>query len=73
MLKWIIVLLIAPGLAFLSGLFRAIVLFWPTMVFIGALHSNWPAIPALGWAATFFLIAVIGLLIPTGSSVDLDD
>lgn len=61
-------LLFAPLLALLIAAFFATVLFWPAMVFIGALHSFVPIIPALGWQATWLLIAVLHLIFPTSTS-----
>lgn len=67
-MEWFLGVLIAPVIAFGLALLRAALLFWPAMVFLGALHSYIPAVPALGWQATFFLVAVLGLLIPTGKT-----
>lgn len=66
-------LALAPVLAFVGALLRALFLFWPTMVFLGALHSYIPAVPPLGWQASFFLVAVLGLLIPTGTTTSKSD
>jgi len=63
-------LLAAPVIILASALFRALVLFFPTMLVLGAVHSYIPMVPALGWAATFWVVALLALLIPTGSSSD---
>jgi len=65
-------LALSPVLAFLSALLRGAVLFWPVMVFLGSLHTYWDVVPALPWWGTFLLVMVLGLLIPSGSTVDLD-
>lgn len=62
----------APAIAFVQGLMRAILLFWPVMVGLGALHSYIPMVPPLGWAACFWLVFVLGLLIPTGGTDSSD-
>lgn len=64
----ILVLIMTPLMAFASAIIRATVLFWPLMVFMGAAHEWIPIIPALGWQATFLLIAVVSLLFPSGNS-----
>lgn len=61
-------LALGPFLALLGAAFTATVLFWPAMLFIGALHSFIPVIPALGWQATWLLIAVLHLILPSAST-----
>lgn len=58
----------APLLALVSGLLYAVILFWPTMLVFGALHSWLVWVPALGWQPTFLVLALLYLLIPTTSS-----
>jgi len=58
-------ILVAPLLVLALAFLRALILFWPTMVVLGALHTQIPAVPALGWWATFLLVAALGLLVPT--------
>ena len=60
-------LALSPVLVLVGAFLRALLLFWPTMILLGAVHSHIPGVPALGWQATFFVVAVLGLLIPTGS------
>lgn len=62
------VLLLSPVIALFGSLFRALVLFWPVMVLSGALHAHYPAAPALGWEASFFLVAVLSLIIPISTT-----
>lgn len=54
---------------FVGAFLRAAVLFWPTMVMLGAVHSYLPFVPALGWTATFFVVALVSLLIPTTTNI----
>lgn len=68
----IISLLMAPLIAMLTALVRGLFLFWPTMIAMGAVHSFVPAVPPLGWAACFWIVTLLGLLIPTAGSVDAD-
>lgn len=63
----LLLLLLAPLLELASAFLRALVLFWPTMIVLGMIHPLIPAIPALGWWATFLLVALISLLVPTSS------
>lgn len=58
----------SPLIALFGGLFRALLLFWPTMILLGAAHSHLDYIPALGWKATFWVVALLGVLVPTSSS-----
>ena len=60
--------ILGPFLALIGAFGRALMLFWPTMLLLGAVHSYLPAVPALGWAATFFVVALLSVLIPTGSN-----
>lgn len=60
-------LLSVPLMILGFAFFRALVLFWPTMIVLGAAHSYIPMIPALGWVATFWLVVLFGLLIPAGA------
>lgn len=61
--------LVAVFGGFFAAFFRAIFLFFPTMILFGAVHSHLPFVPALGWVATFFVVALISILIPTSTSV----
>lgn len=54
--------------ALFVALFRGLVLFWPVMLIIGALHAHLPVVPPLSWEASFFLVAALALLIPTATS-----
>lgn len=56
----------APLLALLLAFGRALFMFWPTMLLLGAVHSYLPFVPALGWSATFFVVALISVLVPVG-------
>jgi len=62
------VTIFAPVFSLLGAFLRALMLFWPTMLLLGAVHSYLPSVPALGWSATFFVVALISVLIPTGIS-----
>jgi hypothetical protein len=61
-------LIAAPLIAIGAAFLRALVLFWPTMLLLGAVHSHIPAIPSLGWQATFLVVALISLLVPVATS-----
>jgi hypothetical protein len=58
----------APLFVLLFSFFRACILFWPTMLLLGAVHSHIPMVPSLGWVATFLVVWLIGLLVPQGAS-----
>jgi hypothetical protein len=64
----VVVLASAPVLALLGAFLRAVVLFWPTMLLLGAVHSHLDWVPPLGAAATFLVVALISLLVPTGDT-----
>ena len=57
-----------PFLALLNALLRGAVLFFPTMLFLGAVHEYIPSVPALPWFGAFVLVALFGLLIPSGGT-----
>ena len=57
----------APVLALANALLRATILFWPTMLLLGAVHSHLPWVPPIGAGATFLVVALVTLLIPTDS------
>lgn len=61
-------LLVSPLLALANALLRALILFWPFMIVVGALHSHVPGIPPISYLTSFFLIAAVALLIPTSNS-----
>ena len=61
----ILVLLWAVFGSLAYAFIRAVILFWPTMVVMGAVHSYIPIVPSLGWQATFLVIMLLSLLIPT--------
>jgi hypothetical protein len=44
------------------------VLFWPTMILFGAVHSHLPWVPPLNAVTTFLVVALISILVSTGSS-----
>jgi hypothetical protein len=60
--------LLALGIAF----FRALLLFWPTMLLFGAVHSHLPWVPNLSATATFLVIALISILIPSNTDTNKD-
>lgn len=66
----ILMLLASPFLLAATALFRATALFWPTMLAIGALHSNVPVVPATGWFTTWLLLFITSLLFAAGESSD---
>lgn len=66
------VVFLSPFLALVGAILRAVWLFWPTMIVLGAVHSWLPYVPALGWVPVFWVVALLALLIPTGSSVTKD-
>jgi len=50
----------------------AVMLFWPVMILLGAVHSQpgleW--VPALGWWPTLLVVLLLHCLIPSRSSDD---
>ena len=66
------VAIVSPFFALVGAVLRAIWLFWPTMVVLGAVHSYLPYVPALGWQPVFWVIALLALLIPTGFTFSKD-
>lgn len=60
------VLALSPLLALIGAALRGVVLFWPTMLLFGAVHSHLSWVPPLSAAASFLVVALISLLIPTG-------
>ena len=63
-------LLSIPFLALGGAFLRAAFLFYPVMLLLGAAHSypglEW--VPALGWTASFFLVALISVIVPVSTS-----
>jgi len=64
----IVALLSTPLLALAGAIFRALILFWSTMILLGAVHSHIPWVPPLSAVTSFLVVALISLLVPTGSS-----
>jgi len=64
----IFLILLAPLLVLATAFVRALFLFWPTMLLLGAVHSYIPVVPSLGWQATFLVVMLLGLLIPVSAS-----
>ena len=66
------IVLMLPVFALFGAVVRALILGWPVMLLLGALHTvpdlYW--VPPLGIWATMGVVAVLGLLIPSGSSAD---
>jgi len=62
------VLAAAPLIALGAAIFRAVVLFWPTMILFGAVHSHLSWVPPLSAVTTFLVVALISLLVPTGDA-----
>jgi hypothetical protein len=62
--------LTAPLLVLGVTFCRALVLFWPTMLLLGAVHSHIAMVPSLGWQATFLVVWLLGLLIPVSTSTN---
>lgn len=67
-MKLAAVALLAPLLSLLGAVLRAALLFWPTMLLLGAVHSHLSWVPPLGAVATFLVVALISILVPTGTS-----
>ena len=63
---------LSPFLALVGAILRAVWLFWPTMIVLGAVHSYLPYVPALGWQPVFWIVALLALLIPTSTSINTD-
>lgn len=55
-----VTIITTPVMAFI----RAAILFWPTMLMLGVVHSipGFEWVPALGWNHTFLIIVLISLL-----------
>lgn len=64
----VVLALVSPFVVLLAALFRGAFLFYPVMILMGAVHSYVPAVPALGWQAVFFIVALLSLLIPTSTN-----
>lgn len=64
----LLVLLATPALAFVAAFIRALILFFPTMIVLGIVHTYIPIVPSLGWLATFWVLVLVGLFVPTSSS-----
>lgn len=73
MLAAVIVLLATPLIALFGSFVYAAILFWPTMILLGAVHSWLPWVPALGATPTFLVLALLYLLIPTKGSSSKKD
>jgi hypothetical protein len=58
----------SPLLALVGALFSGAVLFWPVMLLLGAVHTHLPWVPPLGAGPTFLVVALLYLLIPTGTA-----
>ena len=65
-----VTVLIAPLLALVSAVVYGLILCVPTMIALHYLHGFVPVVPPLGWQASFWLLATLSLLIPSGSKVD---
>ena len=63
--------LLTPLFALLGAGIYAIVLFWPVMVMLGALHNQvgFEWVPAPGWQTSLIIVAVLYLLVPNQSAV----
>lgn len=61
-----------PFFSFLLAVLRSLVLFWPTMITFGMLHAEVPQVPAFGWWATFLILMVVSLVVPTSTGIDND-
>jgi hypothetical protein len=66
----VLAVLLSPLLALLGAATRAVILFWPFMIVVGALHSQIPGIPPISWVSSFLIIAAFSLLIPTSTDSD---
>lgn len=63
-------ILALPLFALIAAGIRAIVLFWPFMLLVGALHNQpgWEWVPAIGWWVSMLILAIASFLIPASSS-----
>lgn len=68
MSKIAVLMLSTPLLALIGAILRAVVLFWPTMLLLGAVHSHLAWVPPLSATTTFLVVALLSLLVPTGDS-----
>lgn len=66
----LLVLLFAPVLVLLSSVVRGLFLAYPVMILAGVLHSvaALSFVPALGFWPSAGVVALLGLLVPTGNS-----
>lgn len=72
MVGFLALIFTAPIFALSYAFARALVLFWPTMILFGAVHSHIEWVPNLSATATFLVVALISLLIPVSSDTDND-
>ena len=68
----LVLMIVTPLLALLAAGAKALVVFWPVMLIMGALHTYWDVIPALPWQASFLLVMVITLLFMPFATNDID-
>lgn len=62
----LVALLALPFMFLILAAVRGAVLFFPTMILLGVVHSFLPWVPALGWWQTLAVVTLLSLLIPTG-------
>lgn len=65
---FLLLALFALSAALPLAILRGLLLFWPTMILLGALHTYLSWVPPLGWWPTVLVLALLGLLIPTNST-----
>lgn len=70
----LLALVASPLLTLVGAALRATLLFWPTMLLLGAVHTvpGLEFVPALGWSGTWLVVALLSLLIPVGASASSD-
>jgi hypothetical protein len=57
-------LALSPLMILLDAMLKALILSWPVMILFGNVHSHVPWVPPYGWIASFWIVALISVLIP---------
>lgn len=59
----------------LVALIVALFVYFPIMLALGALHSEWPAIPAFGWGSTYIIVTsgILALDLTSGHRYKVGD
>lgn len=68
-----LLMVLTPLLALLGAGVYALILFWPVMLLLGALHNQvgFEWVPAPGWQTTMLIVALVFLLIPNSANTNV--